>query len=149
MKVVIQRVKSSSVFVDRQVVGCIGKGFNILLGIFSEDTLEDIEYLVKKIINLRIFQDENNKMNLSIKDVRGEILLISQFTLCADTKKGNRPSFINSAKPDMANTYYEIFAKKLQEAGVLNVQKGIFAADMMVDIQNDGPVTIVLDGKNR
>ena len=140
MRAVVQRVTSSKVSVDGKTVGEIGKGFNVLLGVVEGDTDEQAILLAGKIARLRVFEDENGKMNLSVNDVGGEILAISQFTLCADCKKGNRPSFTLSAAPDEANRLYELSAN-----GVRNVEKGIFGADMAVDIANDGPVTIMLD----
>ena len=144
MRALIQRVTSASVKVDGEIVGKIGKGFLVFLGIYEEDTEEKIGKLTKKIINLRIFNDENDKMNLSIKDVKGEILLISQFTLCADTRKGNRPSFISAKNPYEANKIYEKTIESIRNEGII-VEKGIFGADMKVELLNDGPVTILLD----
>ena len=144
MRVLIQRVTSASVKVDGKIVGKIGKGFLVFLGIYEEDTEEKIEKLTKKIINLRIFNDENDKMNLSIKEVKGEILLISQFTLCADTRKGNRPSFVSAKNPKDANVIYEKTIESIRNEGII-VEKGIFGADMKVELLNDGPVTILLD----
>ena len=144
MRALIQRVTSASVKVDGEIVGKIGKGFLIFLGVYEEDTEEKIEKLIKKIVNLRIFNDENDKMNLSIKDVNGEILLISQFTLCADTRKGNRPSFVSAKNPKDANVIYEKTIESIRNEGVI-VEKGIFGADMKVELLNDGPVTILLD----
>ena len=144
MRALIQRVTSASVKVDEKIVGKIGKGFLIFLGIYEEDTEEKIEKLTKKIVNLRIFNDENDKMNLSIKDVKGEILLISQFTLCADTRKGNRPSFVSAKNPKDANVIYEKTIESIRNEGII-VEKGIFGADMKVELLNDGPVTILLD----
>lgn len=144
MRALIQRVTSASVKVDGKSVGKIGKGFLIFLGVYEEDTEEKIEKLTKKIVNLRIFNDENDKMNLSIKDVKGEILLISQFTLCADTRKGNRPSFIMAKEPTDANVIYEKTIESIRNEGII-VEKGIFGADMKVELLNDGPVTILLD----
>lgn len=131
--------------VGGKTVGEIGKGFNVLLGVAEGDTDEQASLLAGKIARLRVFEDENGKMNLSVNDIGGEILAISQFTLCADCKKGNRPSFTLSAAPDEANRLYELFCSELSANGVGNVEKGIFGADMAVDIANDGPVTIVLD----
>ena len=145
MKLVIQRCESADVKVDGKTVGEIGKGFNVLLGVVEGDTDEQAILLAGKIARLRVFEDENGKMNLSVNDVGGEILAISQFTLCADCKKGNRPSFTLSAAPDEANRLYELFCSELSANGVRNVEKGIFGADMAVDIANDGPVTIMLD----
>ena len=144
MRALIQRVTSASVKVDGEIVGKIGKGFLIFLGIYEEDTEEKIEKLTKKIVNVRIFNDENDKMNLSIKDVKGEILLISQFTLCADTRKGNRPSFVSAKNPKDANVIYEKTIESIRNEGII-VEKGIFGADMKVELLNDGPVTILLD----
>ena len=144
MRALIQRVTSASVKVDGKSVGKIGKGFLVFLGVYEEDTEEKIEKLTKKIVNLRIFNDENDKMNLSIKEVKGEILLISQFTLCADTRKGNRPSFISAKNPKDANVIYEKTIESIRNEGII-VEKGIFGADMKVELLNDGPVTILLD----
>ena len=144
MRALIQRVTSASVKVDGEIVGKIGKGFLVFLGIYEEDTEEKIEKLTKKIVNLRIFNDENDKMNLSIKDVKGEILLISQFTLCADTRKGNRPSFVSAKNPKDANKIYEKIIESIRNENII-VEKGIFGADMKVELLNDGPVTILLD----
>ncbi len=145
MKAVVQRVTSSKVCVAGRTVGEIGKGFNVLLGVVEGDTDEQAILLAGKIARLRVFEDENGKMNLSVNDVGGEILAVSQFTLCADCKKGNRPSFTLSAAPDEANRLYELFCSELSANGVKNIEKGIFGAEMAVDIANDGPVTIVLD----
>lgn len=145
MRAVVQRVTSSKVSVGGKTVAEIGKGFNVLLGVAEGDTDEQASLLAGKIARLRVFEDENGKMNLSVNDIGGEILAISQFTLCADCKKGNRPSFTLSAAPDEANRLYELFCSELSANGVGNVEKGIFGADMAVDIANDGPVTIVLD----
>ena len=144
MRVLIQRVTSASVKVDEKIVGKIGKGFLIFLGVYEEDTEEKIEKLTKKIVNLRIFNDKNDKMNLSIKEVKGEILLISQFTLCTDTRKGNRPSFVSAKNPKDANVIYEKTIESIRNEGII-VEKGIFGADMKVELLNDGPVTILLD----
>ena len=144
MRALIQRVTSASVKVDGEIVGKIGKGFLIFLGVYEEDTEEKIEKLTKKIVNLRIFNDENDKMNLSIKEVKGEILLISQFTLCADTRKGNRPSFVSAKNPKDANVIHEKTIESIRNEGII-VEKGIFGADMKVELLNDGPVTILLD----
>ena len=144
MRALIQRVTSASVKIDGEIVGKIGKGFLIFLGVYEEDTEEKIEKITKKIVNLRIFNDENDKMNLSIKDVKGKILLISQFTLCADTRKGNRPSFVSAKNPKDANVIYEKTIESIRNEGII-VEKGIFGADMKVELLNDGPVTILLD----
>lgn len=145
MKAVVQRVKNAGVTVEGKEISRIGKGYMILLGVMDDDTVEDIDILAKKISTLRVFEDENGKMNLDIKSIDGEILAISQFTLCADVKKGNRPSFIRSKEPKIAQEYYENFCQKLIEYGVKDVKKGVFGADMKVDLVNDGPVTIVYD----
>lgn len=144
MKLVVQRVKNASVDVDGKTVGTIDKGFLVLLGVTHTDTKETADYLVKKLCNLRVFEDENEKMNLGLKDVNGKLLIVSQFTLYADCTGGNRPSFVNAAKPDMANELYEYFCDKCKENGI-EVQKGIFGADMKVSLLNDGPVTIILE----
>ncbi|WP_372474388.1 D-aminoacyl-tRNA deacylase [Capnocytophaga sp. ARDL2] len=149
MRVVVQRVSSSSVEVEDKMVGKISKGLLLLLGVENKDTIEDIDWLVKKIVNMRIFSDENGKMNRSVKDVQGEFLVISQFTLFASTKKGNRPSFIKAATPNFANQMYEMFVERLRGYCHLNVEKGIFGADMKVQLLNDGPVTIIVDTKNK
>jgi len=148
MKVVIQRVTESDVAIEGKVNGKIEKGFLVLLGIGHEDSETDIEYLANKIVNLRVFKDEQDKMNLSIKDVNGSILLISQFTLYADTSEGNRPSFTNSAKPDVAIPLYDKFINALQTKGV-HTETGVFGAYMKVNLVNDGPVTIIIDSKNK
>ena len=145
MRVVIQRAKNAKCTIDGQITGQIDYGYCIFVGFNNEDTNEIIDKMIHKILFLRIFEDENGKMNLSVNDVGGEILAISQFTLCADCKKGNRPSFTLSAAPDEANRLYELFCSELSANGVRNVEKGIFGADMAVDIANDGPVTIMLD----
>ena len=145
MKAVIQRVTNAAVSVDGKVVGSCEKGYMILVGAAEGDTIEDAELLARKTANLRIFTDENDKMNLSILDVNGEVLAISQFTLLADVKKGNRPSFINAMQPTFANELYEHFCKTLTELGVKKVAKGIFGSDMSVSLVNDGPVTIIYD----
>ena len=147
MKAVIQRVSRASVTVDGELVSEIKKGYMILLGVMDDDTREDAEILAKKTATLRVFEDDEGKMNLDIKQVDGEILAISQFTLCADVKKGNRPSFIRSAPPQEANELYEYFCEKLIENGVKNVYKGVFGADMKVDLLNYGPVTILYDSE--
>jgi len=144
MKFVIQRVKNASVEVDKKIVGKIDKGFLVLIGITHDDTTEIADAMVKKLINLRVFEDENEKMNLALKDVDGELLLISQFTLYANCKHGNRPDFLSAAKPDYANKIYEYIIDKCKAENV-NVQTGIFGADMKVSLLNDGPVTIILD----
>lgn len=145
MKAVIQRVSKASVTVDGDIKGKVGEGFLVLLGVEECDTYDDADILAKKTANLRIFCDDDDKMNLSLLDIGGEALVISNFTLCADTKKGNRPSFINAMAPEKANEMYEYFCKKLAEEGVKNIEKGVFGGDMKVELLNDGPVTIVLD----
>ena len=145
MKAVIQRVNKSSVSVDGEIKGSVGKGFNILLGVMNGDTESQAELLAAKVSKLRVFEDEAGKMNKSILDIDGEILVVSQFTLCADIKKGNRPSFTDSAHPEEAKRLYEYFCSKLLENGILKVETGVFAAEMKVEIDNDGPVTIVMD----
>ena len=143
MKFVIQRVSNSSVSVEDRIVGKIDKGFLILIGIKYNDTKEIADFMVKKMSKLRIFEDEHGKMNLSIKDVKGKVLLVSQFTLYANCRKGNRPDFIDAAKPDYANELYEYIIEKCKEN--IEVQTGIFGEDMKVRLLNDGPVTIILD----
>lgn len=145
MKAVIQRVNKSSVSVDGEIKGSVGKGYNILLGVMNGDTEAQAELLAAKVTKLRVFEDEAGKMNKSITDIGGEILVVSQFTLCADIKKGNRPSFTASAPPEEANRLYEFFCSKLRENGISKVETGVFAAEMKVEIENDGPVTIVMD----
>lgn len=144
MKIVIQRVSESYVKVDGKIVGEIGKGLMLLVGIDENDTETDADWLVQKILNLRIFGDENGKLNLSVQDIKGEILCISQFTLIADYKKGNRPSFIKAAKPDKAIPLFDYFKQEISKSG-LKTESGIFGADMKVSLINDGPVTIVMD----
>ncbi len=149
MRAVIQRVSEASVTIDQKVKSQIQKGYLILLGIETEDTKEDILWLCKKISNLRVFSDEKGLMNLSIKDIIGEIIVVSQFTLHASTKKGNRPSFIKAAKPDIAIPMYESFVEQLQLISERPVYTGEFGADMKVALLNDGPVTIIMDSKNK
>jgi D-aminoacyl-tRNA deacylase len=149
MKAVIQRVSEASVTIDGNIKGSIGSGLLILLGIEDADTEEDIVWLSSKIVNLRIFNDENNVMNRSVIDISGDILLISQFTLHASTKKGNRPSYIKASKPDFAIPMYEKMIAQLQFDLGKTIQTGIFGADMKVELLNDGPVTIIIDTKNR
>lgn len=144
MKLLVQRVKNAEVKVEGKTVGKIDKGFLVLCGVTHTDTKEIADYLVKKLCNLRVFEDENKKMNLSIKQIQGELLIVSQFTLYADTTGGNRPSFIEAAKPDMANELYEYFCDKCSKENI-NVQKGVFGAHMEVSLINDGPVTIMLE----
>lgn len=145
MKAVIQRVKCADVSVDGKTVGKIDKGYMILLGVVEGDTVECAELLAAKVSKLRVFEDENGKMNLSVLDVSGEALVVSQFTLCADCKKGNRPSFTSSAHPEIANNLYLKFSQLLRDNGISKVENGIFGADMQVSLINDGPVTIIFD----
>jgi D-tyrosyl-tRNA(Tyr) deacylase len=149
MKVVIQRVSNAQVEVHQQTVGKIAQGLLVLVGIETEDTPEDADWLANKIIQMRIFNDENHVMNLSVKEVKGNILLISQFTLHASTKKGNRPSYIKAAKPEIAIPLYQHMIQKLSFELGQPIQTGQFGADMKVSLVNDGPVTIVMDSKNR
>ena len=145
MKLVVQRVKKANVVVEEKTVGEIKQGFMVLIGVAPTDTKEIADFLVQKLIHLRIFEDENEKMNLSIQDIDGELLLISQFTLYADTSHGNRPSFVNAAKPELANTLYEYFVEQCKKQNIKKVDTGIFGADMQVTLQNDGPVTIIIE----
>lgn len=145
MRAVVQRVKRTSVTVGGELKGSAGQGFNVLIGVMQGDTDAEAQLLAAKISKLRVFEDENGKMNKSILDIGGEILVISQFTLCADIKKGNRPSFTDSAPPEEADRLYLAFCEHLREVGVKKVETGVFAADMLVSIDNDGPVTIVMD----
>ncbi len=147
MKAVIQRVSDAQVLVDNDIKGKIGNGFLILLGVKIGDTKKDAEVLAKKIYGLRIFSDENDKMNLSLADINGEVLVISQFTLFADCAKGRRPYFKDAEKPDVANELYEYFCKCMEENGINSVQKGVFGADMKVSLTNDGPVTIIINSE--
>lgn len=149
MKLVIQRVKQASVSVMGEIVGAIDRGMMILIGISADDTAEDIEWLVQKVIRLRIFDDEKGVMNCSILDVNGDILIVSQFTLMARTKKGNRPSYIDAAIPEIAIPIYEQFKQTLSEFLGKPIQAGLFGADMQVELINNGPVTILMDSKNR
>lgn len=149
MKVVIQRVSEASVTIDQNIVAQINKGLLILVGIESEDNFEDINWLVSKIVYLRIFGDEKNVMNLSVKDSDGEIIVVSQFTLHALTKKGNRPSYIKAAKPEIAIPMYEKFVQLLELELGKKIQTGQFGADMKVALVNEGPVTIIIDSKNK
>lgn len=147
MKLVIQRSKKASVSVDGKLVNSIDHGLTILVGIRVDDTIEDVEYCVKKTLNLRIFDDENGVMNKSILDVGGEILSISQFTLQADTKKGNRPSYINAMNGEEAVKLYELYNSKLNES--IKTYPGVFGAEMLISIENDGPITIIIDSKDK
>ncbi|OJV44855.1 MAG: D-tyrosyl-tRNA(Tyr) deacylase [Bacteroidales bacterium 36-12] len=149
MRVVIQRVKEASVAINNKIKSSIGIGLMVLLGIETDDQTADADWLIAKIVNLRIFDDEKGVMNLSIKDVNGEILIISQFTLHASTRKGNRPSYIKAARPETAIPLYEYFCKKLEEQTNTNVKTGEFGADMQVSLINDGPVTIIIDSKTK
>ena len=149
MKVVIQRVSQSSVTIDSKIVAQIQNGLLVLAGFEDLDTQEDINWFTSKIINLRIFEDENQVMNLSVKDTNGDIIVVSQFTLHASTKKGNRPSYIKAAKPEIAIPLYEKFVLQLEKELGKKVQTGIFGADMKVALINDGPVTIIMDSKNK
>ncbi len=146
MRAVVQRVTSSEVSVDKEVTGSIKKGLMVLLGVAEEDTKKDIDYMVDKIVNLRIFEDEDEKMNLSLKDVNGELLVVSQFTLFGDCRKGRRPGFTGAANPDIADEYYLEFVEKAKNMGI-NVQTGRFRSHMMVELVNDGPVTLLIDSK--
>lgn len=146
MRAVVQRVRSASVSVDDHVVGEIGKGLLVLLGVGKDDSEEDVRYLSEKIVNLRIFDDDQGKMNLSLLDVGGGMLVVSQFTLYGDCRRGRRPSYSDSAPPDIARALYERFVETVKEYG-LDVQTGVFAAKMLVKLENDGPVTLLLDSK--
>lgn len=149
MKIVLQRVSQASVTVESKIVADIQKGLLVLVGIEDTDTQEDIDWLVGKIIKMRIFGDENDVMNCSVQDIDGDIIVVSQFTLHASTKKGNRPSYIKASKPEFAIPMYENFVKSLEKDFQKKVQTGIFGADMKVSLLNDGPVTILIDSKNR
>ncbi len=145
MKLVVQRVKKANVVVNNEIIGEINQGYMVLLGVGPQDTKETADFLVQKLIKLRVFEDENQKMNLSIKDIDGELLIVSQFTLYADTNSGNRPSFVNAAKPELANELYEYFVEECKKQNIKKVATGKFGADMQVSLQNDGPVTIILE----
>jgi len=147
MKIIVQRVKQAQVSIEGQVYSQIKQGLLLLVGVGPEDQAEDLDYAVRKLVNMRIFSDAEGKMNLSVKDIKGEILSISQFTLFADTKKGNRPAFTGAAKPEMAEAFYQDLNREL--AKEIPVETGVFGADMQVELINDGPVTIILDTKNR
>ena len=147
MKIIVQRVKQAQVSIEGKVYSQIKQGLLLLVGVGPEDQAEDLDYAVRKLVNMRIFSDAEGKMNLSVKDIEGEILSISQFTLFADTKKGNRPAFTGAAKPNMAEAFYQDLNREL--AKEVPVETGVFGADMQVELINDGPVTIILDTKNR
>ncbi|MDI9482585.1 MAG: D-aminoacyl-tRNA deacylase [Bacillota bacterium] len=147
MRAVVQRVTKSKVTVGQEIAGSIKKGLVVLLGIGKEDTANDIEYLTNKIVNLRVFEDENGKMNLSVLDINGELLVVSQFTLFGDCRKGNRPSFISAAALDEANRMYMEFVNHIRQNYPINVEEGVFQASMLLEIHNDGPVTILLDSR--
>jgi len=149
MKIVLQRVSEANVKVNSEIVGKINNGLLLLVGIDEQDENTDADWLIKKIIDLRIFSDKDGKMNLSVKDISGEILCISQFTLLADYKKGNRPSYIKAAKPEKATPLFDYFKNEIKKNSQLKVESGIFGADMKVSLVNDGPVTIVLDSKTK
>ena len=149
MRVVLQRVSRASVTVDSKIVADIQKGLLVLVGLEDVDTQEDIDWLVGKIIKMRIFSDDNDVMNCSVQDIDGEIIVVSQFTLHASTKKGNRPSYIKASKPELAIPMYENFIKQLEKDFGKKIQAGIFGADMKVSLLNDGPVTILIDSKNK
>ncbi len=149
MKAVIQRVQHAGVSIGGELHASIGKGLLILVGIQADDTDEDIEWLTSKIGNLRVFNDENGVMNLSVKEINGEILAVSQFTLMARTKKGNRPSYIDAARPEISVPLYERFVRAMNEEMQKEIKTGVFGANMQVDLTNDGPVTILMDTKNR
>ena len=144
MKIVVQRVKNAQVEVEDKIVGKINQGFLVLLGVTHNDTKEQADYLIKKLCKLRVFTDNEGKMNLSLKDVNGELLIVSQFTLYADCSQGNRPSFIEAAKPNIANQLYEYFCSECEKNDI-HVEKGVFGADMKVSLLNDGPVTIIIE----
>lgn len=149
MRIVIQRVSHATVTVNEVTIGAIKDGLLVLLGITHLDTQNDIDYLVKKLIGLRVFNDHSDKMNLSVKDIGGSILVISQFTLYADTGKGNRPSYIDAAKPDIAEMLYNLFCSTLKQQFAGDIQQGKFGADMKVSLLNDGPVTILIDSRDK
>jgi D-tyrosyl-tRNA(Tyr) deacylase len=149
MRLVIQRVKNASVTINEKVYSSINAGLLVLVGFEERDTLTDLEWAAQKIINLRIFSDNNQKMNNSLIDVNGELLIVSQFTLHAQTKKGNRPSFVHAAKPDLAIPLYEQFINECKKILPNKVKTGVFAADMQVSLVNDGPVTIIIDTQNK
>lgn len=147
MKAVLQRVTHANVVVEGELISEIKSGFLVLLGVDNDDTEKDADILSKKISGMRVFEDENGKMNLSLTDIGGSLLVISQFTLLADCRKGRRPSFVNAGAPDMANRLYEYFCERIKNDGIEDVKTGVFGADMKVSLLNDGPVTILLDSK--
>lgn len=149
MRIVVQRVQSASVKVDNQIIGKIDRGLLVLAGFEESDSKEDFDWIANKILQLRIFNDENGVMNVSVQDIDGELLIVSQFTLHASTKKGNRPSYIRSSPPGLAKKQYDEFVKVLQNKYLRSVQTGEFGADMKVELLNDGPVTICIDSKNK
>jgi D-tyrosyl-tRNA(Tyr) deacylase len=149
MRIVLQRVSEASVKINNQLVGEISQGLMLLIGIEHEDEKSDADWLIQKVIGMRVFSDSDDKMNLSINEIKGEFLVVSQFTLHASTKKGNRPSFIQAARPEKAIPLYDYFCEQLQHVSEIKVQTGKFGADMKVSLVNDGPVTIVIDSKNR
>ncbi len=146
MRAVVQRVSEAKVTVEEKITGSIGKGLMILLGVEDSDDIDDVKYMVEKIINLRIFEDEDDKLNLSVLDIKGEILVVSQFTLLGDCRKGRRPNFMRAAKPDLANRLYEAFLTEARDRGI-KAEKGAFREHMVVSLSNDGPVTILVDSK--
>jgi len=148
MRIVIQRVREASVKINDEIVGEIQQGLLVLLGIEHDDSQLDADYLIQKLIHLRIFGDEEGKMNLSVSDISGGLLIVSQFTLFADTKKGNRPSFIRSARPEQAIPLYDYFLSQLNKSFSGKIEKGVFGGDMQVELINDGPVTIIMDSKH-
>lgn len=149
MRVVLQRVTEASVVIDGKVYSEIGQGVMILLGIETEDGIEDMDWLISKISSMRIFNDDDGKMNLSIQDIKGQFLVVSQFTLHASTKKGNRPSYIRAARPEQAVPLYQNFISRLEDVTQTIVKTGVFGADMKIQLINDGPVTIIIDSKNK
>lgn len=146
MRAVVQRVNSGSVTVDEKVVGSIGKGFVVLLGVSEKDSRDDVAYMADKIVNLRIFEDEEEKMNLSLQDIKGELLVVSQFTLYGDCRKGRRPNFMSAARPEKAEELYEELVNRCREMGI-KTETGTFQASMKVNIENDGPVTVIVDSE--
>ncbi len=148
MKVVWQRVKEASVTVNNEVVASIGKGCLVLVGVEKGDTEKDVEFVADKCVNLRVFSDDNNRLNLSLVDIKGEILVVSQFTLCGDCRKGRRPSFTDAAPPDMGRQYYERLCEVIETKGV-GVKRGVFQADMQVSLVNDGPVTLIIESQRK